>query len=127
MNQRIVAGFLFVLLLVPLAGCPSREEVAGRAAADARQRGRAAAEADIAAGMLKQKEYPALPYSKQQMDFLRLLKSECGVTNEVVPGPGDSQELRAEVAAYNEVMAAEIRKRFGADIFQKLHDKAEGK
>jgi hypothetical protein len=118
---------LAVTLLLSVTGCPARDEVVHRSDAEARERGRKAAEADIAAGQLAQKEYPALPYSKQHIDYLRLLKSECGVNNVVVNAPGNAPEIRAEVAGYNEVMSAEIRKRFGDDIFQKLHARAEAK
>jgi hypothetical protein len=83
-----------------------------------------AAEQDLANGVLKQKEFPPLPYSLQQMKYIKLIKEECGVEWEVVRGPSDSKELREEVAGYNEVMRAEIGRRFGGDVFAKLQEKA---
>jgi hypothetical protein len=124
MQRNAHSGLTALALFISFTGCEARRVAVDAAAGE---RGMAAARADIASGVLKQKEYPALPYSKQQMDFIKLLRSECGVVNEVVPGPGDSATTRAEVAAYNDVMRGEIARRFGADIFQKLRDKAEGK
>jgi hypothetical protein len=127
MKRQKLLLLVLTSLVLGMAGCESREAIAQRETAAARERGAEAARADITAGLLKQKEYPPLPYSKQQIEFLKLLRSECGVTNEVVSGPTESAAMRQEVAAYNDVMGAEIRRRFGADIFQKLHEKAEAK
>lgn len=119
----VMIGVLALCLVVP--GC--LVDQAARQKADARALGTASAQADVANGILKQKEYPPLPYSLQQINYIRLLKSECGVEWDVVNGVPDSPALRAEVAAYNDVMRGEIARKFGADIFQKLHERAEGK
>ena len=118
--------------LLLLAGCPAQQEVGPpkvdeSALAAARTKGKEAAEQDLKNGILKQKEFPPLPYSLQQMKFIKLLKSECGVEWEVVHGPHESKELRAEVDGYNAVMAGELRNRFGLDIFERLYQKAEEK
>jgi len=112
------------LCAMVIAGCDARQD---SAAHDARAKGRRDAEQDIAQGILKEKEYPPLPYSLQEINYIKLLKSECGVVREVINAPQDSKEIREEVAGYNEVMHAEIQHRFGADIIQKLRAKAEGR
>ena len=86
-----------------------------------------AAIADLEKGVLKQKEYPPLPYPPHYQDYIRLLKSEARVEWEVVRSPADSKQLREEVDGYNDVMRAEIQHRFGSDIFQKLRLKSQGK
>jgi hypothetical protein len=110
------------LFLTLLAGCESPRTAPG---SDARAKGRQAAEHDIAQGILKEKEYPPLPYSLQEIKYIKLIQTECGVEREVVQAASDSRRIREEVAGYNEVMHAEIRRRFGADILQKLRAKAE--
>jgi hypothetical protein len=127
MAQRICGIGVLAVCFASVIGCEeARRARVAEATAEANAKGTQAAEADVANGVLKQKEFPPLPYSKQQIDFIKLLKSECGVAWEVVQGPIDSQPLRAEVAAYNAVMRREIERRFGADIFQKLRERAEG-
>jgi hypothetical protein len=118
---RSATTALLGVCLLALAGCPQSET---ERLAEASDRGKKAAETDVANGILKQKEYPPMPYSLQQMNYIRLLKNECGVDNEVVSAPRDSKELRSEVAAYNAVMQSEIARQFGADIFAKLKEKA---
>ena len=44
---------------------------------------------------------------------------------EVVQGPADSDVLRNEVTAYNDVMRTEIENRFEAGILDKLRAEAE--
>jgi hypothetical protein len=109
-----------VMSAVLMTGCKSQED----AAKDARSKGRRDAEQDIAQGILKEKEYPPLPYSLQEINYIKLMKAECGVEREVISAPNDSKQLREEVAGYNEVMHAEIQRRFGADIIQKLRSKS---
>ena len=120
------AIWLGILTAFCLAGCEMPVTVQS-SDGGAKEKGAREAAAEIAAGRLKIKEYPPLPYSLQQINFIRLIKSECGVAWEVVKGPPDSPALRAEVAAYNDAMRGEINKKFGADIFQKLREKAEQK
>jgi len=120
-TRAVVLALACGLLLAGCATDAARSEKAG----GAREKGRQAAEEDLKKGVLKQKEYPPLPYSLQMMRFIRLLKSECGVEWEVVNSKEDSKELREEVAAYNEVMRAAIEKKFGPGAFARLREKAE--
>jgi len=130
---RAIALAAFMAGISLLTGCPAQPPKAGPPKIDdsaltaARAKGKEAAEQDLKKGILKQKEFPPLPYSLQQMKFIKLLKSECGVEWEVVQGPHDSKELRAEVDGYNAVMAGELRNKFGLDIFEQLYKKAEEK
>jgi hypothetical protein len=110
------------LCAMVMAGCDARQD---SVAQDAKAKGRRDAEDDIAQGILKEKEYPPLPYSLQEINYIKLLRSECGVVREVITAPKDSKEIREEVAGYNEVVHAELQRRFGADIIQKLRAKAE--
>jgi hypothetical protein len=112
-----------------VAAAVQAEKAALNAALNAASaKGSADATQDIGNGMLKQKEYPPLPAPAWHPKYVTLLKERCNVEWEVVQGPpGVSETLRAEVAAYNEVMRVEIERRCGAGIFQKLRDEAEGK
>jgi hypothetical protein len=99
----------------------------------ARLKGMKAAVADLEKGVLKQKEYPPLPYGSDHSKFVRLLKSECGVewqvvkTGESTPSKESRAALRRETAGYNAVMRAEIEQRFGRDILNKLMKKARAR
>jgi hypothetical protein len=88
-----------------------------------KEKGLRDAEHDREKGILKLKEYPPLPYSLDEIRYIKLLKERCGVEHEVL-GPGDEQELRAEAQAYNSVMTAAIRKKFGDDILSRLRKEA---
>ena len=132
MLHRLILGFVVMLISTTLLACTmARPAAKGKASAGelaaARAQGKEVAETDVTNGVLKLKEYPPLPYSLQEIKYIKLLKSECGVERQVVQGPTDSPVIRAEVDAYNEVMQAEIRQKFGADILQKLREKAEEK
>lgn len=81
------------------------------------------AERDRDKGILKMKEYPPLPYSLTDIKYIKLLKERCGVEHEVL-GPGNDKELRAEAQAYNNIMSAAIRKKFGNDILSQLREEA---
>jgi hypothetical protein len=88
-----------------------------------REKGLRDAERDREAGILKLKEYPPLPYSLDEIRYIKLLKERCGVEHEVL-GAGNDQDLRAEAQAYNGVMTAAIRKKFGEDILARLREEA---
>ena len=90
----------------------------------ARLKGMKAAVADLEKGVLKQKEYPPLPYQAAYLNFIRLLKSKCGVEWDVINSTSVSQELLDEVGGYNVVMRADVEHRFGREIFAKLRKKA---
>ena len=92
-----------------------------------RLKGMKSAIADLEEGIMKQKEYPPLPYSPYHPDFIRLLKVECGVDWESVKSTSDPKDLRDRTDGYNDIMRAEIEHRFGRDIFQKLTARAKDK
>jgi hypothetical protein len=130
--MRYGAGLLLTACVLAMAGCPAppqptKDDMVQARVAVGREHGRAAAESDIRQGILRLKEYPPMPYSLQQMKYIKLLKSEHDIGWMVVPGPPDSKDLREEVAAYNALMEAEIERRFGAGTLQKLREKAEEK
>jgi hypothetical protein len=123
MLNRVRTGVTAIgISVILMAGCNSQHDAAAQ---DAGSKGRRNAEQDISQGILKEKEYPPLPYSLEEINYIKLIKAECGVEREVINAPKDSKEIREEVAGYNEVMHGEIRRRFGADIIQKLRTKAK--
>jgi hypothetical protein len=81
------------------------------------------AERDREKGILKLKEYPPLPYSLTDIRYITLLKERCGVEHEVLGG-GNDQDLRAEAQAYNGIMSAAIREKFGDEILTRLRQEA---
>jgi hypothetical protein len=125
MNRAQAAWCLGAALALMLAGCQDSRPGGGVAG---RQKGAEDAERDVKAGVLKLKEYPPLPYSLEEINYIKLLKERCHVEHEVLSNPsGDKEkdkELRAEVEAYNSVMTAEIKKKYGADILDKLRKEA---
>jgi hypothetical protein len=156
MVRRIALTVTAIALgALTLPGCPARQAAAQRAQAmaiaerdaleaqqaqakaaaaqkegksgTADERGKKAAEQDIAAGVLRLKEYPPLPAPAWHGKFINLLKTECGVEWLVVQGPADSKDLRDEVNAYNAVMRAEIERRFEPGIIEKLQKQAQEK
>jgi len=138
-RKRVPLGCVLVSAL--LTGCPSSdqsrqtEEHLRRTGKDqaqcrlAREKGIREAKAAIADGTLKLKEYPPTPYPPGHGEYTALLRDECGVEYEVVKdpyaGPGHSEELIQEVRAWNETMRAEIMRKFGQDVFQRLHDEVK--
>ena len=90
-----------------------------------RLEGMKSAIADLKKGVLKQKEYPPLPYSPYHPEFIRLLKVECGVEWESVKSTSDPKDLSEKTDGYNDIMRAEIEHRFGRDIFRILTARAK--
>ncbi len=88
-----------------------------------KEKGLSDAERDREKGILKLKEYPPLPYSLTDIRYITLLKERCGVGHEVLGG-GNDADLRAEAQAYNDIMSAAIRKKFGDEILTRLHREA---
>jgi hypothetical protein len=111
-----------------LTGCELETPATGSAAKArilaARARGEKEAAEEIAAGRLKIKEYPPLPAPAWHGDYVRLLKTRCGVDYQVPQLPPDVPEndFIEEIHGFNAVMMAEIRKRFGDHIFDELQD-----
>jgi hypothetical protein len=116
--------FLATLLVLASAVAASDDGPKTKPRPD-RLQGMKAAISDLEKGILKQKEYPPLPYPPHYPEFIRLLKSECHVEWEVIEQRADSDELREEVGGYNDVMRAEIEHRYGRDIFEKLQKRAK--
>jgi hypothetical protein len=130
-----------VLVSAFIAGCPSsnqsgpKGEQSERAENDqaqnrlAGEKGMREAKAAITDGRLKLKEYPPTPYPPGHGEYTALLRDKCGVEYEVMrdpdPGPGHSERLQQEVEAWNKMMEAEIRREFGQDIFERLHEEAK--
>ena len=122
---------LVLCAVVCLSGCldEGSGDRSGRSGADRRghrDKGGRAAERSIAADILKLREYPPLPYPPGHGEFVKLLRARCGVGWEVVrlSAGGSSVGLSQEVQGWNDVMRAEIRRRFGADIFTRLDEEA---
>ena len=93
----------------------------------ARFKGMQDAVADLEKGHLRIKEYP-LPAPAWHLDFVELLKRECGIEwvnvdmREVLEDPNHP---RSELNGYNSVMQYEIEQRFGPGILTKLKKRAE--
>lgn len=88
--------------------------------------GAAAARLSIEQDRLLLKEYPPLPYPPGQNFYVELLEKECGVKG-IVGKPGDTPEDQfiQQVRGWNSVMRAEIQRRFGEDIFDRLQAEAQ--
>jgi hypothetical protein len=121
-----VVSLVGILVLTSMADEPKGELTKAKIS-PARLKGMQAAIADLEKGVIKQKEYPPLPYPPYYPAFIRLLKSECGVAWEVVSSRTQSKDLRERMGGYNDLMRAEIEHRFGRDIFKNLIDRAKAK
>lgn len=122
-----VSGFAVGLALCVLgAGCSSTASTAS-SGASGREKGATDAASAIAAGKLKLKEYPPLPYPPGHGEYLQLLRDRCGIEYEVVKLPAgvDENDFIMEVQGWNEVMKAEIKRQHGADIFGRLEAEAQ--
>jgi hypothetical protein len=94
-----------------------------------REKGAREAKDALAAGVLKLKEYPPLPSPAWQGKYIQLLKERCGVDYEVPQLPKGTSEADfiEEIRGWNGVMEAEIKRKFGDDILQKLREEAQAK
>jgi hypothetical protein len=114
-----------------LSGCPadSGDHKGGRAAAvpQGREKGAREATEAVAAGKLKLKEYPPLPSPANHGEYIKLLRERCQVDYEVprLSAGVSEADLMQEVQGWNDVMMAEVRRQFGAGIFEELHDEAD--
>jgi hypothetical protein len=123
--QRATLAASFILMSA--LGCSETTPIAPTASTGggnpaSREKGaREAAEA-IAAGKLLIKEYPPLPSPAWQANYIRLLKERCGVDYEVpqLPAGVSEADFREEIHGFNQVMQAEIRRRFGENVFEEL-------
>jgi hypothetical protein len=136
----VAFGLASVILF---AGCPStepsgssghdkeaKEAVAAIAAepsgSSGQDKGAKEAADAIAAGSLKLKEYPPLPYPPGHGQYVQLLRERCGVECEIpkLPQGVDKADFIQEVRGWNDLMRAEIKRKHGADIFDRLSKEA---
>jgi hypothetical protein len=111
-------------VLISLPAC----DWAGPASAGssaARDKGRREANETAAAGTLRLREYPPTPASAQHGEYIDLLK-EKGIGYQVLSLPAGvaDADFRAEIAGWNEVMQAEITKKFGPTVLADLLEEA---
>lgn len=122
---------LVALVVVASSGCQPTSSTGGGGhdAATFHDKGAKEATDAIAAGTLVLKEYPPLPSPAWQGHYIRLLKERCNVDYQVpeLPKGVAEADFIQEIQGWNEVMTAEIRKRFGNDILKQLHEEAEAK
>jgi len=71
-------------------------------------------------------EYPALPYSAQHIEYLRLLQSELGVGTAVMELPAGKKDsaFRAEVNRHNEQTRQRIEAQHGQGALGRIRQKA---
>jgi hypothetical protein len=117
MKRVSIVGFSLAAMLV-LAAVASRTAGRDKGVKDA-------AEA-IDAGKLMLKEYPPLPYPPGHQEYVQLLRDQCGVEYEVarIPWLVAEADFIQEVRGWNETMEAEVERKFGVDIFDRLHEEA---
>jgi hypothetical protein len=129
--RRLSMVGLSLTAMVVLAGCPSSRPTSGSPSSASstsagREKGVKDATDAIAAGKLKLKEYPSLPYPPGHQEYVQLLRDRCEVEYEVPrlpPGVAETDFIQ-EVRSWNEIMEAEVRRKFGIDIFERLHEEA---
>lgn len=129
MAHRLVMG-LFVIACV--AGCQQATAtftatVGSAETLSPRAKGAKEASDAIAAGQLKWKEYPPPPSPAWYGNYIRLLKERCNVDYEVpsLPKGMSEADFIEEIRGWNDTMTVEIKKRFGDNILQQLHEEAE--
>lgn len=128
---RWTAVALGLIAAVALAGCASDSPSGDQSKSttnslSGRNKGAKEAADAIAAGNLKLKEYPPLPYPPGHQEYVALLRTRCGVEYEVPqlpPGVAEADFIQ-EVQGWNEVMQAEIRRKYGPGIFEQLQEEA---
>ena len=99
-----------VTLLCSFDGCAIVSSIAV-------QRGRSDARADLHAGNLATESFGKPAHYRPV--YHRLLKDRYGVDSRVVAGCGVDNRIIGHASGYNEVMCAEIRRRFGKDVFER--------
>ena len=106
---RVVGPVLFGLFAILMAGCSDGSV------------GTKEAERDISVGILKIKTYGM--QGDADKEYAALLKDRCSVTVEYKPGKVSSDEEK-QIGSYNKRMEQEIKKKYGDDILDKLHQEA---
>lgn len=125
MRIRSTPTQVIAVLLVFGAGCASKpsddpEEAAARGGAPAGER---EARRDIRRGHLELRTF-GLP-ATWTIDYERLLNDRLGVTLNPVAGCAVSEMVVDKTGAYNNLMTAEIERRFGKGILDRLEEEAE--
>ena len=92
-----------------------------------RESGRTQASHAVATGTLLLQEYPPLPSPPAHNEYVELLRTRCGVDYRVprLPAGTDTRDFIAYIRGWNEVMEAEIRKKFGPNILGDLRQEAK--
>src|SRR5688572_17135573 len=120
--RSITWALMYILpLTVVVTGCASRakEHVQDQSVrAAAASSGAVDAKHDIQRGHLELRGY-GLP-ATWLAEYRRLLAERLGVEHKSVAGCVVSEPLIAETRAYNEVMVAEIERRFGGEVLSQL-------
>ena len=122
----LVAAMLLLALPAPAvcAAEPLLVPIDARIGTEARgrERGEQAARADIAAGLLKLYEAsePGTVREPARQRVREGLLRKKGIRLELGPGCTEPGEQRGFHAAYNERMAAEVKRRFGPDFWTQL-------
>jgi hypothetical protein len=117
LRRLFVSGFSICFLCM-LTGCNALQNDAK--ALKGRNKGITEATASIANNVLLLKEYPPLPSPAWHGDYIKLLKEKCNCGYQVIDAPKFSEELRDEVAGWNDTMKMELRRRFGDTIVEDL-------
>lgn len=129
--RRLITVGLCLAAILVLAGCQPARPTGGPAtsassASAGRVKGAKDAADAIAADQLMLKEYPPLPYPPGHGEYVQLLRDRCGVAYEVPrlpPGVAEADFVQ-EVHGWNETMEAELKRKFGNDIFERLQEEA---
>jgi hypothetical protein len=109
----LVSGGLCSTAAEPIKTKPDAERV----------KGMKAAVGDIEKGVLKL-IFPPAPTPLSQLEYAKLLKTECGV-EATVAGFDLTEGGEKANAGYNDVMRIEIEHRFGAGVLDRLQKRAE--
>jgi hypothetical protein len=116
--MRILTVSLLLALL--LTGCSASH---AWHESRAREAGRAQATRDIAAGNLELRTW-GIPIPGDSFTFEKLLAERLGVRVGAVGGCLVTSEQAAHTEGYNAVVEAEIKRRFGSNIFDILKEEA---
>ena len=119
--QKLPALILVACFACFFLGCSGESTVSGR------EKGAQEATASIAAGDLVIKQYPPLPSPPGHEVYVQLLQDRCGVSFENPSLPSGTEEaiFIQEIQGWNEVMKAELRRQFGADILETLNQESQ--
>jgi len=122
--HRLIALSLAVLL----TGCSFLDKVTDADSSTTYSRrsylaGRAAAQRDIQHGVLAT-ESAGLP-AEWSDEYVKLLKSRYGVEDRTVAGCMVDDRILGHMRGYNEVADTEIKRRFGADVFDRTAKDAQ--